>query len=283
MNDKYLIVASGLKKRLNQPDLRILDCRFDLQQPAAGRKDWLDSHIPGAAYADLNKDLAGPITADSGRHPLPDTRALCQRFGNMGIATGDSVVVYDSGSGAFAARAWWLLRWLGHRNVALLDGGFAAWQKHGFPVESGERRIPRRIFEGAPNPDLVLRTEEVVSGNPVARRNLIDARDAARYRGEIEPIDALAGHIPGTRNLPFAASLREDGHWKEATELRSAWDSLDGGPPGGEWAVMCGSGVTACHLALSAVLAGLRMPRLYVGSWSEWIREPGRGVEVGYG
>lgn len=281
MNSTPLIVASELNERLGDPGLSILDCRFDLLQPTAGRDDWLVSHIPGAAYADLDCDLAGPITARSGRHPLPEASALCDVLGRLGVGTGNSVVVYDSGSGAIAARAWWLLLWLGHEDVCLLDGGFAAWQAGGFATEKGATSVPQRVFAGAPREELVLSTEEVVAAIPVARNAIFDARDSARYRGEVEPIDAVAGHIPGTRNLPFANSMSENGHWKSPSELRQTWSESAGESAEDERAVMCGSGVTGCHLALSARLAGLPMPRLYVGSWSEWIADPSRPVATG--
>lgn len=281
MNTTPLIVASELNELVGEPSLRVLDCRFDLLQPAAGRDAWLESRIPRAAYADLDKDLAGPVTPASGRHPLPQSGEICDTFGRLGVSNQDSVVVYDSGSGAIAARAWWLLRWLGHEDVRLLDGGFAAWQAGEYETESGEYQPPTRDFAGKAQHELVLSSAEVVAGDPVARGSLYDARDGARFRGDVEPIDPVAGHIPGTRNLPFGASLREDGHWKNVAELRKLWAEAAGTTTNGDWGVMCGSGVTGCHLALSAQLAGLSMPRLYVGSWSEWIRDPSRPVESG--
>ncbi len=274
-----LIVASELLIRINEPDLRVIDCRFDLMSPQAGRLAWLDGHIPGAVYADLDQDLAGPVSQTSGRHPLPDIDSICETFGNFGIDETTTVVVYDSGNGGVAARAWWLLRWLGHDRVALLDGGLAAWEEAGNPLESGPLIADGRRFIGTPDNDMVINTDEIVAaGNPISTLAIVDARDATRFRGEHEPIDRVAGHIPGTQNLPFSESLQANGRWKTPQALEKLWTRLLGGRPEDAWGVMCGSGVTACHLSLSALLAGYPEPRLYVGSWSEWIQDPCRPV-----
>lgn len=277
-----LISASELEQRLQQPDWRVVDCRFDLKDPSAGRAAWLDGHIPGALYADLDKNLAGPITASSGRHPLPDEKIAAQFFGSLGIAAETRVVVYDNDSGGVAARAWWLLRWLGHQRVALLDGGFAGWVRHNGAVEQGEVAAAPATFLASRQRGWELTTNEVESwvldGNSFC---LVDARDRGRFCGDLEPIDRVAGHIPGSINLPFSESLRFDGTWKAPDDLRRLWASTLGERAEGDWGVMCGSGVTACHLALSAKLAGLHEPRLYVGSWSEWIRKAERPVATG--
>lgn len=273
--------ADDLAARLDEPRLRIIDCRFDLLAPDAGRQAWLDRHIPAAVYADLDRDLSGLITADSGRHPLPSVEHATATFSKLGIDARTHVVAYDDAGGAIAARAWWLLRWLGHDRVTVLDGGLQAWLARGLPLESGERGARRRDFRAAPDPQRILRTQEIAT-NLQSRRDLVlvDARDAARYRGEIEPIDARAGHIPGTGNLPYAACLAADGTWLDGDSLRDRFVPLLGAAPGGPWATMCGSGVTACHLAISGRLAGYTEPRLYAGSWSEWIRDPERPIET---
>jgi thiosulfate/3-mercaptopyruvate sulfurtransferase len=206
---------------------------------------------------------------------------MCRTLGRLGVGNDDNVVVYDSGSGAIAARAWWLLQWLGHRKVALLDGGYAAWVRAGFATEAGATTVTARQFEGIAQNQLVLQTADVVAADPIARERLFDARDAARFRGDVEPIDTVAGHIPGTRNFPFASSLRTGGLWKTSDELRAEWSARAGEATNADWGVMCGSGVTACHLALSACVAGLKMPRVYVGSWSEWIADSTRPVANG--
>ena len=273
-----LIDAESLAAALQDPAIRIIDCRFDLLQPEAGRQRYLEAHIPGAAYAHLDDDLAAPVTAQTGRHPLPDPGHLMSFLGAIGIDASTQVVVYDDNSGAIAARAWWLLRWLGHERVALLDGGFAEWRALGLPLEAGTIEVDAVEFQGTPRPNKVIATDEVARGlvGP-----LVDARDAARFRGEREPIDAVAGHVPGALNLPCSMNTREDGTWKSRAELRDLWSETLSDGQNSTFGVMCGSGVTACHLVLSCVLAGIREPRVYIGSWSEWIRDPLRPVAQG--
>lgn len=274
-----LISAAALAEMLGHVDVCVVDCRFDLFDVDAGRNAWLEAHIPGAVYADLDKDLAGPITATTGRHPLPNPERMSEILGRWGVDGECMVVVYDAGSGAIAARTWWMLHWLGHSRVALLDGGFSAWRDAGLAEESGPVTRSRREFRANPQHDMVITTEEVLRG--LAARGglrLVDARDSRRFRGEVEPIDRVAGHIPGTVNLPFAENLGENGRWKSAAQIAARFESVLGGCTDGRWSVMCGSGVTACHLALAATVAGLRMPSLYVGSWSEWVTDPARPV-----
>ncbi len=277
-----LIDASELQNRVNEPDLRVIDCRFDLMNPQAGRLAWLDGHIPGAVYADLDQDLAGPVGEHTGRHPLPEADTACETFGRLGIDSRSTVVVYDSGSGGIAARAWWLLHWLGHKRVALLDGGFAAWVEQGYALETGTSDVEPRKFNGTANSALVITTAEILAkADAIAELNIIDARDAARFNGEIEPIDPVAGHIPGARNMPFGDALQENGAWRSPQELHALWKNRFGDRPETGYSMMCGSGVTACHLVISACLAGYPEPRLYVGSWSEWIRDSDRPVATG--
>lgn len=271
--------ADELAACLGDPRLRILDCRFDLLAPDAGHEAWLEAHIPGAVYADLDRDLSGPVTPDTGRHPLPTTARARQTFSRLGIDAATAVVAYDDGNGAIASRAWWLLRWLGHRRVTVLDGGLAAWRARNLPLESGATEAERREFPVSEHPDWLLSSAEIVARLGAGRDlRLVDARDAARFRGETEPIDAKAGHIPGSRNLPFSDCLQPDGTWMTAAALRERLAAVLGDDRSAEWGVMCGSGVTACHLAISGLLAGYREPRVYVGSWSEWIRDPARPI-----
>ena len=271
--------ASELNKHLKDERWRVVDCRFDLMRPEKGREAYLRAHIPGAVYADLNEDLSGSVRTDSGRHPLPDVDDLGATWGRLGIHSDTQVIVYDESSGAIAARAWWLLRWLGHDRVALLDGGLRRWQALALPMETGTVSVREERFAPSPRHGRVITTEELEAAHASATApRLFDARDAARFRGDREPIDPVAGHIPGATNMPFAGSLNEDGSWKTPAVLRDIWRSALGEDPELPWGVMCGSGVTACHLALSAVIAGFGEPRLYVGSWSEWIRDPRRAV-----
>lgn len=257
--------------------LRIVDCRFDLFDADKGPRDYAESHLPGAVFAHLDNDLAAPVTADSGRHPLPAPEEAAATFRRLGISARTQVVAYDGGPGGLAARLWWMLRWLGHDRVAVLDGGYAAWVAAGQALSQDVPRPAPGDFQAHPRPDWVLTTAELAAS---VRDNepmtLVDAREAARFEGQSEPVDTAAGHIPGASNFPYVKNLRDDGRWRDAGELRALWDAHFGAEPPRGWAVMCGSGVTACHLALSAARAGLTSPRLYAGSWSEWIRDPAR-------
>ncbi len=282
MRNDHLLTATELHAKLADPRLRIMDCRFDLQSPNAGRQEYLHAHIPGAIYADLDKDLAGPVNADTGRHPLPQVDAISEFLAAAGISDNTDVVVYDAASGALAARAWWLLRWLGHDRVRVLEGGMAAWTAAGLALQQDVIQAKRAVFHARPRPEMVLPLNEIIADEGrVSRTVLLDARDAARFRGEVEPIDAVAGHIPGARNLPFNAALDSGGRWKNRAELRAMLETALGDAADAGFGVMCGSGVTACHVALTALLAGYDEPRLYVGSWSEWIRDPQRPVATG--
>jgi thiosulfate/3-mercaptopyruvate sulfurtransferase len=277
-----LTTADQLAASLGDPGLRIIDCRFDLMAPQAGREAWLEAHIPGAVHADLDRDLSGPVTPGTGRHPLPAVERAADTFSRLGVDATMRVVVYDDASGAIASRAWWLLRWLGHRQVTVLDGGLAAWRSQQLPLESGIRDVGGRIFEAAAGFERVLTSQEIAAQLEANHEfALIDARDAVRFRGEAEPIDAKAGHIPRSKNLPYSACLRDDGTWLDPSSLRRRLEPLLGGDENVPWAVMCGSGVTACHLVISGLLAGYSEPRVYVGSWSEWIRDPARPIGTG--
>ncbi len=236
--------------------------------------------MPGASFADLLEDLSGPITAGkTGRHPLPDVESFATKLRAWGIGAASQVVVYDDAAGAFASRLWWMLRWLGHDAVAVLDGGFSAWVAEGGPVTDGVTQLALGDFTPQPRRDLLTTASELAAPQSIARK-LFDARAPERYRGDVEPIDPVAGHIPGADNLPFADNLR-DGRFRPAGELRERFaTALDGTAP--EQAVVyCGSGVTACHDVLAFAHAGLPLPRLYAGSWSEWITDPARPTRKG--
>lgn len=277
-----LIGAGELGEHLGDPAWRIIDCRFDLGDASTGFRNYLASHIPGAVFADLDRDLASPVGPQTGRHPLPDVSVFEDFLGRIGIDETSQVVVYDDANGALASRAWWLLRWTGHRHVRLLDGGFAAWSREGQSTSAGqETPVPAR-YRARPRDELLITTEQLIEvGANIGELRLIDARDSQRFRGELEPIDPVAGHIPGSVNLPLTCSVNDDGTWKKRERLEAIWREVLGGDKSRPWAVMCGSGVTACHLALSGIEAGYVEPRLYVGSWSEWIRDRSRPVAVG--
>jgi thiosulfate/3-mercaptopyruvate sulfurtransferase len=274
---KPLISVDALRERLAAGDTRVIDCRFNLMAPAAGHEAWLVSRVPGACYADLDKDLAGPVTAETGRHPLADPALFMRWLGSIGVTPGTPVVVYDSAGGAIAARLWWLLRWLGHREVAVLDGGWDAWSRTE-PVERSAPAVPKPAstdYPAVPGAMPVLTVTEVAAAIE-AGLCLLDARDAARFAGEVEPIDPVKGHVPGALNLPFNRLLGEDGCFLPAQDVKAAFAAAAGARR--SMACMCGSGVTACHLILGAEYAGLPTPALYVGSWSEWIRDRARAV-----
>jgi thiosulfate/3-mercaptopyruvate sulfurtransferase len=281
-----LIEVGELAGHLEDPDWVVLDCRFELTLPEWGEQAWAAGHIPGALYAHLDRDLSGPVTAASGRHPLPEVAELAATFGRFGIDGGTQVVAYDQGAGAYAARLWWLLRWLGHAQAAVLDGGFAAWERAGLPVSSAAVRRAPRSFGPRPAQEQVVTTAALaaaLSRGALARGEplLVDARGADRFAGENETIDPVAGHVPGARNHPFAGNLGADGRFRPPGELRRAWQQTLRGRQPASLVAMCGSGVTACHNLLALEVAGLSGGRLYAGSWSEWIRDPARPVARG--
>jgi thiosulfate/3-mercaptopyruvate sulfurtransferase len=278
-DNRILTAAQELLEHLGDPDWVVVDCRFDLGEKDAGRQAYEAAHIPGAVFLDLDRDLAGPITDGTGRHPLPDPDVLAARIGELGIGRSHRVVFYDGGPGALAARAWWTFRWLGHDAVHLLDGGLAHWQALGLPMSGETERRSSMRFKPRLRSEWVLSTEELAADTTsIETFNLLDARDAPRFRGEIEPIDPVAGHIPGAINLPFAEFVGEDGTWLPLSERAALLETAIGPDRTIDWSVMCGSGVTACHLAISGIEAGFREPRLYVGSWSEWIQDPQRPI-----
>lgn len=268
-----IISTEDLEKRLTDPDWVIVDCRFDLSNPDWGFAEYQKSHIPGAVYAHLNRDLSGPAGKETGRHPLPDLELFASRLGSWGIGAGKQVVVYDTNGGAYAARLWWMLRFLGHPAAAVLDGGFPKWQQEGRPVRAGvEQRAPAQF---SPQPDwgMVVTADEVEQIRRSPDHRLIDARAPERFRGEVEPIDPVAGHIPGAVNRFHGSNLSPDGALLPAGTLRSQFMDLLGGVPPQNAVVYCGSGVTSCHHLLAMEIAGLPGARLYAGSWSEWITD----------
>jgi thiosulfate/3-mercaptopyruvate sulfurtransferase len=282
MSTSPLIDAQTLARRLGDPQWVVVDCRFNLLDARAGRAAYERSHLPGARYADLDRDLARSPSPVEGRHPLPEPHVLAERLGEWGIGNDSTVVAYDEGSGAIAARLWWLLRWLRHERSLVLDGGFAAWTAAGLPVESGEPRAPQRARY---TPQAVDTTAVVTTAAiPDLQRAgslVVDARAAPRYRGEQEPIDPVAGHVPGAINRPFSSNVDGAGGFRPAAELRAELEGLLGGRRPDQLVAMCGSGVTACHLLLAMAVAGLDGGKLYAGSWSEWIRDPKRPIRTG--
>jgi thiosulfate/3-mercaptopyruvate sulfurtransferase len=281
-----LVEPLELAARLDDPRWAIIDCRFELTRPAWGAGAFAAGHIPNAQYADLDGDLTGAHGAQRGRHPLPEVAELAATFGRLGIDADVQVIGYDQGSGMFAARLWWLLRWLGHTQVAVLNGGFAAWERAGLPVSTRTVTRPVRQFRARTDEAASVtsaQVAELVAQGALKRgeRVLVDARAADRFAGENETLDPVAGHIPGARNHPFAGNLGPDGRFLPARELHQRWEKTLGGQSAARTIAMCGSGVTACQNLLALEVAGLPGARLYAGSWSEWIRDPTHAVAKG--
>jgi thiosulfate/3-mercaptopyruvate sulfurtransferase len=273
-----LISATELAANLCRADWLSIDCRFDLAKPDAGEAAYRAGHVPGALYAHLDRDLAGPITAHTGRHPLPDPERFAATLSRWGIAADTQVVVYDADTSAHAARLWWMLRWVGHRTVAVLDGGYKTWLSAGLPVSA---EIPTRTttrFEARPDRSLWVDADELAARLQQGWR-LLDARAPERFAGKVEPIDSVAGHIPGAVNHPLTTNLGSDAHFLPAEELRRRFESSQQHVGNEHTIAMCGSGVTACHLLLAMEIAGKPGARLYAGSWSEWIRGASRPVK----
>ncbi len=273
-----LVDAATARAHLADPDWVFVDCRFVIRDPGRGRQDYLASHIPGAVYADLDKDLSSPVVpGQTGRHPLPSTDSIVRAFSAMGIGPGTQVVAYDGSTGAMAAaRLWWLLKWAGHDAVAVLDGGFTAWASAGMPCAGGLESRPPAIFVAAFRPELVVDAGRVLSVLNDPGWVVLDARTADRYRGENETLDTVAGHIPGAVSAPYGAALGADGLFLSATEIARLYKAALAGRDAEHLILYCGSGVTAAHGVLACAHAGLGMPRLYAGSWSEWITDTGR-------
>ncbi|HHZ21933.1 TPA: sulfurtransferase [Xanthomonas vasicola pv. zeae] len=284
-NWSTLVDAATLAAMLQHPQLRLLDARAappTAPDPDAARRAYAQGHLPGAYYADLDHDLVDLSRPAQGRHPLPQSAAFAKRLGEWGIDPHSQVVVYDAGDGSMAAaRAWWMLRLMGHRRVAVLDGGLAAWRAAGF-VESTE---PPAVHDGAAYPGsfdtaAIVDAAQIVERLQQAPGWLLDARAGERFRGEVEPIDPVAGHVPGAVSRPLGLSLH-DGRFKPAAELRAELSALLGAHRPEQAVVMCGSGVTACHLLLALEVAGLSGARVYAGSWSGWLHDASRPVATG--
>lgn len=259
----------------------VIDCRFDLRDEAAGRRAYLTSHIAGAAYASLSDDLSAPLTGTNGRHPLPTVEAMEAVFSRLGIGRQSQVVAYDADSGMYASRLWWMLRYLGHDAVAVLDGGWAAWLRESRPVSAGEERHPPQSFTAAVRPQMRVDVESLAALVAAGATRLVDARAPERYEGRTEPIDRVAGHIPGAINHFFKQNMTPDDTMRPAEELRADLAAVVGNRSPEDVVMYCGSGVTACQNLLALEHAGIRGVRLYPGSWSEWSAEPGRPVETG--
>ncbi len=271
------LVATGDLAR--HPEWRVFDCRHELMQPEAGEQQYREGHIPGALFAHLDRDLSAPKSGNNGRHPLPDPAKFVAWLGSRGLKKADTVVCYDGGPGAMAARLWWMLRWAGHESVAVLDGGFAKWKKEGRPVSAEVPKFAATTYPGKVRAHMAVDVVHVEQH--LGKEVVLDARAPARWRGETEPIDAEAGRIPGSLNRFNSDNLTPEGVHKSPAELRREFAAALAGRKPAEVVNSCGSGVAACHNILAMEVAGLKGARLYAGSWSEWIADPARPRERG--
>ncbi len=276
-----LISTKELAEHIKDPKWVLIDCRFDLADKEWGAEEYEVLHIPGAVYAHLEKDICGPITPTSGRHPLPETKLFIAAMQRLGVNHDSQVVVYDATGGGMAGRLWWQLKYYGHEKVALLNGGLPKWLSEGRETVEEVESNPVGDFSGTPNPMMMVTTDEVKSMLGSKVNPIIDARSPERFRGEVEPIDTVAGRIPGALNRFYQNNLDKDGQFLPADDLKTAYETLLNGLKPQEAVVYCGSGTTACHNLVAMVYAGLPMPRLYVGSWSEWIRDEKNPVGKG--
>lgn len=277
MNRGTLVDDADLAAHLDDPDWRVFDCRHLLNDPEAGSRAYAAGHLPGAFFLHLDRDLSGLTTGRNGRHPLPDPLRLTATLSLAGVSATTQVVAYDDSGGMFACRLWWLLRWLGHDQVAVLDGGLARWLANGRPLTSDPPRSSPGVMTVAQR-DWVVSGDEVLADLPVGRFCLVDARSPDRFRGENETLDRVGGHIPGARNRFFRDNLDADGCFRPTAELRREFLTVLAGRSPQEVVMSCGSGVTACHNLLAMEIAGLSGARLYAGSWSEWCGDPARPV-----
>ncbi|MBU6359903.1 MAG: sulfurtransferase [Chloroflexi bacterium] len=283
MSYQTLISVSEAAKHLGDENWVFIDVRYSLQDASWGRKEYLIDHIKGAVFASLNDDLSGEVIAGkTGRHPFPNEAAFVETLSQWGVDKHTQVVVYDAGPGVSAAsRLWYMLRWAGHDDVAVLDGGFKHWQMSALPCVFGNETRTRRLFQGQFRPELLASADDVLEISVNRSHALLDARSYERFRGENETIDPLGGHIPGAACAFYNENLTEDGRFKSAAELRVRFDVLMAGKTAAQTVLYCGSGVSACHNALAMVYAGLGQPRLYVGSWSDWSGITTRPVALG--
>jgi thiosulfate/3-mercaptopyruvate sulfurtransferase len=268
MTETALVISpQWLAEHLNDPNITIIDCRFALANPELGQQQYQQSHIPGAFYLDLNQDLSSPVQKHGGRHPLPDVNSLAAKLAKMGVHSGETLIVaYDDSRFAFASRLWWLLRYFGHSPVTLLDGGFSAWQAAGYAVTADSPTVKPGQFTPQLHPEMVVDIDTVRATQDLPNVILIDSREGDRYLGKHEPIDPVAGHIPGAINLPWQQVSDTDGKVKQTEQLQR-WSEYNNAE---EIIVYCGSGVTACVNLWSMEFAGLKTGKLYAGSWSDW-------------
>ncbi len=276
-----LVSVETLAQHLDEPHWVICDCRHDLANTEAGRSAYREAHVPGARFVHLDHDLSAPLTGRNGRHPLPDPEQFARRVGELGISNSSQVVAYDASSGYYAARMWWMLRWLGHESAAVLNGGWDAWRKAPHPITDQIPVIKAARFTMRRRADMACDAGTIVANLGKPKPRLLDARTAERFRGENETLDPIGGHIPGAANRFFKLNLDADGGFKPPSALRQEFNAVIGARAPSDVIHYCGSGVTACHNLLAMEIAGLAGSRLYPGSWSEWCADRSRPVAVG--
>ncbi len=278
MGYQSIISAKDLNKNITNNNWFVFDCRFLLKDPDGGLKKFQNGHISGAQFADMDKDLASPMTETSGRHPLPDSEYLVAKLCEWGVNNNSQIICYDDMSGAFAARMWWLLKWLGHDDVAVLDGGIDKWIANNYALETEVKSYPISSFKGKPNNSMWVDVNFVQQEMAKNNIKLLDARSNERFTGADKKTDPVPGHVPGAVNFPFAKNLNKQGTFLSANELKQRFAAELADDQGKQVINMCGSGVTACHNLLAMSVAGFPITRLYVGSWSEWIKDSKRPV-----
>ena len=281
MFSNTLVTTDDLAAHLGDPDWLVFDCRFTLSDTAAGRLAYDKAHIPGAHYVHLDNDLCAPIGPATGRHPLPDPAVFTERLCRWGVGMDKQIVVYDDSFGSIACRLWWMLRWVGHPAVALLDGGYPKWAREKRPLDTAIPDTVDVACAGQAEPSRIATADDVLLASRTGNTLVFDARPDRRFTGEHDPVDRVPGHVPGALNVQFEDNLDLGGTFLPPAELREHYLALMQGRPAGQIIHMCGSGVTACHNVLAMEIAGLPGSRLYPGSWSEWITDPARPIATG--
>ena len=278
MSYSTIISAQELNTIINDDNVRVFDCRFNLKDPQGGLKNYQSGHLPRAQFADMDTQLSSAMTESSGRHPLPDADVFLAQLKAWGVNNDTQVIAYDDISGAFAARLWWMMRWMGHDKVAVLNGGMQQWTQQGLTLSQDEVEFVPCDFSGAANLDWLVDIETIQAELEAKKITLIDARAADRFTGKDKNIDPVPGHIPGSHNLPFGGNLTKDGLFESAETINQRFSQIIQDQPLSSVVNMCGSGVTACHNLLAQAVAEMPPTKIFIGSWSQWIRDPSRPV-----
>lgn len=281
MSYNTIISAQQLNEIIDNDNVRVFDCRFSLKDPQGGLKNYRAGHLPNAQFADMDTQLSSAMTETSGRHPLPEVEIFINQLKEWGINNDTQIVAYDDISGAFAARLWWMLRWVGHDNVAVLDGGMQKWTDAGFGVSQDEVNFAQGSFSGAANMQWLVDIDTVQSELAAGQITLIDARSADRFTAKDQKTDPVPGHVPGSTSLPFPGNLTKDGLFESPAVIKQRFTNTIQDQPITNVVNMCGSGVTACHNLLAQAVAGLPPTKIFIGSWSQWIRDPTRPIATG--